>query len=408
VKLFVPLRMRFAAVFFLIVLSTRSGYAQNIAVANATVYTAPHAAARRHTTVLILNGKIGAIGSLVRVPAGTRMLPCKGCVVFAGFWNCHVHFAGDQWTGAAHLPASRLILQMQEMLTHSGFTTVVDTASDTENTIALRRRVDTGEVPGPRIYTAGLALYPPGGIPFYLADLPATLRAKLLQPSTPSAATQAVEHNVELGTDIVKLFTGSYVSSDHVVHMPIENAKAAVAAAQRHGLLVFSHPSDLEGVRVAIESGVDVLAHAPDTVSGVDDALLSEMVERRMAMIPTLKLFSGSNHIASIREIVARFHALGGVLMFGTDTGFLTDYSVAEEYRQLALAGLSFREVLAMLTTAPANRFRVLPQEGRIQLGANGDLTILGSDPADGKMEDFANVLYTIRAGKVIFDAGPR
>ena len=46
--------------------------------------------------------------------------------------------------------------------------------------------------------------------------------------------------------------------------------------------------------------------------------------------------------------------------MFGTDTGYLTDYSMDEEYRQLGLAGLSFRDVLAMLTTNPAQRFGVL------------------------------------------------
>jgi hypothetical protein len=60
-----------------------------------------------------------------------------------------------------------------------------------------------------------------------------------------------------------------------------------------------------------MESGVDVLAHAPSKVDGVDDALLKAMTERHMAMIPTLKLFSGSNHIERIREIVVRFHALG-------------------------------------------------------------------------------------------------
>jgi imidazolonepropionase-like amidohydrolase len=156
-------------------------------------------------------------------------------------------------------------------------------------------------------------------------------------------------------------------------------------------------------VRIAMESGVDVLAHAPDTVAGVDDTLLRQLVAHHMAMIPTLKLFSQESDIGRIREIVARFHALDGQLIFGTDTGFLTDYSVQEEYRQLALAGLSFRDVLAILTTAPAQRFGVLAHEGRIERGANGDLTILAADPSQGKMEDFGNVRYAICAGRVIF-----
>ncbi|HEY6374973.1 MAG TPA: amidohydrolase family protein, partial [Edaphobacter sp.] len=69
-------------------------------------------------------------------------------------------------------------------------------------------------------------------------------------------------------------------------------------------------------------------------------------------------------------------------LLFGTDTGFLTDYDMTEEYRQLYLAGLSYRDVLAMLTTAPAQHFHVSDHEGLIALGMSGDLTILSSDPA--------------------------
>ena len=147
------------------------------------------------------------------------------------------------------------------------------------------------------------------------------------------------------------------------------------------------------------------MAHAPSKVDGVDDALLKTMVDHRMAMIPTLKLFSGSNHIERIREIVVRFHVLGGALLFGTDTGFLTDYDVKEEYRQLGLAGLSFHDVLAMLTTAPAAKFKVSAHSGTIRTGNDGDLTILLANPAAGELQDFSRVAYTIRAGRVIFDA---
>jgi imidazolonepropionase-like amidohydrolase len=123
-----------------------------------------------------------------------------------------------------------------------------------------------------------------------------------------------------------------------------------------------------------------------------------------MAMIPTLKLFSGDSDVARIRTIVARFHQLGGKLMFGTDTGFLTDYDVKEEYRQLALAGLNYRDVLAMLTTAPAERFHVGDQKGRIAVGMMGDLTILSTDPATDPLA-FTCVRYAIRGGKVIASA---
>src|SRR5262249_50637974 len=157
--------------------------------------------------------------------------------------------------------------------------------------------------------------------------------------------------NQALGTDIVKLFTGSYVTTEKIVPMPLDVAKAAAQAGHRDHQLVFAHPSNLAGVRVAIESGVDVLAHVPDADSGIDATVLRQMLAHHMAMIPTLKLFSHDSSISRLRHIVAQYHTMGGRLMFGTDTGFLRDYSMDEEYRQLALTGLSFRDVLAMLTT---------------------------------------------------------
>ena len=295
-----------------------------------------------------------------------------------------------------------LTRDLQAMLTHSGFTTVVDLASDIRSTSALRRRIDSGEVLGPRIFTAGSGLYPPNGVPYYLSDLPPEVRASLPQPATAAEATAIVERNIATGADVLKLFTGSYVARGHIKPMPLDVARAAVAAAHAHHQLAFAHPSNLEGVRVAMDSGVDVLAHAPDTVDGVDHQLLARLVAHRMSMIPTLKLFSGESGIPRIRAIVLKLHQLGGPLVFGTDTGFVTDYDLTEEYRQLSLAGLSFPDVLAMLTTAPVKCFG-LKEEGRIAPGHRGDLTILAADPSSQGLTAFTQVRYTIRAGRVIF-----
>ena len=86
----------------------------------------------------------------------------------AGFQNSHVHFTDAKFAGAKDRPAAELAAAMTDMLNRYGFTTVVDTASDLANTVALRARVEGGEVAGPRILTAGGALYPKNGIPIYL------------------------------------------------------------------------------------------------------------------------------------------------------------------------------------------------------------------------------------------------
>ena len=368
------------------------GRAQDLAITGATVYSAPDAAARSGETVLIRHGVIAGIGKHSQVPKGVETISCQGCVVLAGFWNAHVHFMEPKWNDAANQPAEKLTRQMIEMVTHSGFATVVDTGSDGENTVALRRRVESGEVLGPRILTAGIPLFPAHALPYYLAELPAELKAKMAQPETPADAAKVVDTNRAAGYDIVKLFTGSIVGPDHIIPMQVAIARAAVTEAHSHGQLVFSHTTNLEGTKVAIDAGVDVLAHTPEITSGIDEAMLRRMIAQHMTIIPTLKLFSLDDNIADIRGLAYRYHQLGGRLVYGTDTGFLLDYDQSEEFRQLMQAGFGFRDVLAMLTTAPAELFHLSQREGKVLPGMRGDLTILSEDPASGHPEAFTKV----------------
>ena len=394
-----------ACVPVLLLVSAAVCVAQDLAIARASVYSWPEAPVRRDVTVVIRHGVIAEIEEHLRVPEGIQTISCQGCVVVAGFWNAHVHFMEPKWNDAGHQPAEKLTRQMSEMLNHSGFTTVVDTGSDGENTVALRRRVENGEVSGPRIFTAGIPLFPAHALPYYLADLPPNLKAKMGQPETAADARALVDKNRAAGADIVKLFTGSIVTPNRIIPMRVEIARAAVEEGHRHGQLVFSHSSNLEGTKVAVDAGVDVLAHTPEATEGIDAGMLRRMIAQHMAIIPTLKLFSQDHGIAKIRALDYQFHQLGGKLVYGTDTGFLTDYGQAEEFRQLMEAGFGFRDVLAMLTTAPAELFQLSEREGKVIPGMRGDLTILSEDPQSGRSEAFTKIRYTIRAGKVIWGA---
>lgn len=377
--------------------------ARSLAVVDVHIYPSAAGPQLARGSILIDGGKIVAVGERVRIPPDAEVIRCRGCTVTAGFWNSHVHFTEPKWDDAARQPASKLAAQLQSMLTRSGFTTIVDTGSVLANTIALRRRIESGEIPGPHIYTAGIPVYPPDGIPYYVKEsLPPAVLKQLVPPRNPMEAVKAANLNMQGGADIVKLFTGSWISRGKVLPMPEAIATAVVKHSHEHHRLVFTHPSNLAGIQVAIASGVDVLAHAPDDTRGVDDAVLRRAIANHMAMIPTLKLFSGSDEIAEIRRVVRRFHELGGDLMFGTDTGYLTDYDVGEEFRQLAKAGLGTLDILRMLTENPATKFGVEKQLGRIAPGMIADITILESDPAVD-VSAFSRVHYTIRAGRVIY-----
>jgi imidazolonepropionase-like amidohydrolase len=384
-------------------LAARTGSAQSLAITGAVAYPSGSAAPIHRATVLTKDGRIVAAGSQVQIPPGYEVIRCEGCAIVAGFWNSHVHFTEPKWDAADKQPAQKLSDQLQSMLTRSGFATVVDTGSLLANTLALRRRIDSDNVLGPRILTAGVPIYPPDGIPYYLKDsVPPELLRELTPPKDAREAVAAVESNLRQGADVIKLFTGSWISREKVLPMPEPIATAAVKAAHRSGRLVFSHFSNLAGTQVAIVSHVDVLAHAPEDTRGIDDILLKRAVAQGMTMIPTLKLFSGDDNIAEIRRVVRRFHELEGRLVFGTDAGYLTDYDVAEEFGQLTKAGFTWADILRMLTENPARLFKEQNSRGRIVPGMIADLTLLEADPVRDSSA-FSRVRYTIRNGRVVY-----
>ena len=159
---------------FLCLLATTAGIgatanAQTLALVGGKVYASPDATALDDAVVVTANGVIAAIGSRseVQLPSDARVIDCTGKTVVAGFWNSHVHFTQAEWNNAGSAPAAPMAEHMQAMLTRWGFTAVWDVGSDARNTMPLRRRVDSGEVPGPAIHLAG-SIFPRDGHPAYL------------------------------------------------------------------------------------------------------------------------------------------------------------------------------------------------------------------------------------------------
>jgi imidazolonepropionase-like amidohydrolase len=388
-----------------------------LALVGGRVQTVPGVAAIADGVVLVERGLITAVGARgqVAVPAGATVLDCTGATVSAGFWNAHVHFTQPVWSRAAAAPADRLAAGLRAMLTSYGVVRVLDTGSYPSDTLALRQRIESGEIPGPAILTAGGGFAPAGGSPFYLLPI------RLPELSRAEDAELMVPVMIAAGTDAVKLFTGSYAEPDRIVVMPVEIVRAAVEAAHRRGKPVVAHPSNSAGARAAIEGGVDILAHTfPSEMEGPwDRTLPGRMRERGMALTPTLKLWP--YELGKLRlppEIVQRvmtaaaaqvraFADLGGQLLFGTDVGYMTDYDPTDEYVLLERAGLGYAQILAALTTAPAERFGLAARTGRVAVGLEADIAVVEGDP-ERDIRALARVRYTLRAGRVIYERGRR
>ena len=375
---------------------------------HARIYTSPTDPPIDDGTLLIRDGLIAAVGANILIPSDATQIPCDHCIVTAGFWNVHVHFTEPKWSGAQFIPDARLDAQLADMFLSRGFTTVVDVGSNPSDTFDIRRRIELGQLSGPYIYTSGPALYPPHGIPFYIREsAPKWLQSLMPQPETPVEAQRIVRQNLHSGADVTKLFTGSWIQRGKVLPMPTDIAKAAVEATHLNGKIVFAHPSNLAGVQVAVDSGVDILAHAADDTRGVTPELLASAVKHNMAMSPTLKMFSTTvttdpHYLDPIYNEVRTFHSLGGTLLFGTDVGYMTDYTTEGEFEGLAKSGLDFKDVLAMLTANPAARLGQSDRKGTIVPGKLADLVILSADPADS-ITNFSRVQTVIRSGAVIW-----
>jgi imidazolonepropionase-like amidohydrolase len=378
-----------------------------LALVGAKIYPGPDAKPIANGVVIVENGKIAAVGdpASTKIPSGATVLECSGMVLTAGFQNSHVHMAAQEWDDAAHIPTPKVTRQLQDMLTRHGFTTVVDLGSVLPNTLALRNRIESGEVPGPRILTSGEPIFPENGIPAYLKNKPPDVLKLFWQPSTPEAMTSDVRSNIASGASVVKIMTSSWVGGSKVLPMRVDIATAAVEEAHRHNLLVFTHESDVPGLEVALQAHVDVLAHAVRNASGWSDSYLLRMKATNTALVPTLNLYAQLDWIADILHQVGEYSRMGGQILFGTDAGDQNGDDPTQEYVLMQRAGLSFPQILASLTTAPAERFRESGRRGRIAPGMDADLVVLAADPA-ADVQAFAKVRYTIRRGSVIYSAG--
>jgi len=171
--------------------------------------------------------------------------------------------------------------QLDTMFNRWGFTTVFDVSSLLDNTLALRARIESNELRGPRILTVG---DPFGRLNrLYVRDFLEENHIYIANTATPDQAMlwwrsrrQRREWN-----QIVCWFLSGGGSCSCPWPLPRRGEEA-----HRHSMPVFVHPQDVNGVNVAIDSGVDVLAHTvPQSPPWTPDFVL-RLKRANLALIP--------------------------------------------------------------------------------------------------------------------------
>ncbi|MEE9383412.1 MAG: amidohydrolase family protein [Nannocystaceae bacterium] len=386
----------------------RNATCYDLRIVHGTLHIAPHLAAIADATVVLSGGRIesiseGSTSGVATESQGPSLDPCvvdaEGRFVLAGFWNSHVHHTDPALNDDDQ--ASKIV---GEMFAHFGFTSVVDTGADPQLLASLGRQIESGQIAGPHIVAAGGSFVYQDGTPSYLP------RGLLPEITTPDQAPAEVARVLGLGAEGIKIFSGSFQSPTETIHLPLEVIAAIAASAHERGAFVVSHPTDQIGLELAVNGGVDVLAHTTPTSGEWEAELVQRMITNRVALIPTLKLWrwelEGAGvppaainaYVATAIAQLKRFHQAGGEVLFGTDVGYMRDFDTAEEFALMQRAGMGFDDILMALTTNPALRFGDSP--GTLIVGAPADLVILDGDPvADARA--FASVFVTIRGGKV-------
>ncbi len=357
--------------------------------------------------VMLSNGRIAAVGKMLRVPSNTEVIDGRGRTLIPGLIDGHVHV----FTGA------------QRDALRFGVTTMFDMYSIADAaTIAgwRQQRAAHGRVAEADTFTAGVGATPPGGHPIELfagqanMPLPPTLAAD-------ADANAFMAARVAGGSDYIKILQDDGARPGRRASLPAFSAArfaAVIQSAKATGKLVVVHVQQLADARVAVAGDVDVIEHAICDAP-LDPALVRSIVTKGIAQTATLGVYDGISGANDARTLAAdpvvapylsetqrgmltltwprprpadfstalantrMLARAGAVMIAGTDAPNPTTAFGPSLHLELALlvrAGLSPVQALAAATSAPAHVFKT-PDRGRIAKGMRADLVLVEGDP---------------------------
>ena len=369
--------------------------------------------------VVVTDGRIASVGAGAPNVSGGRTIDAGGKTVMPGFIDAHRHIIegnGDEWL------ANRAAAQMQEFL-EAGFTSVLS-AIDGPELLEARRRIEAGEMTGPRIFAAAfvplsaLPLGGGGGDPAR-TDPSRNNRPTEPAPAIPREATiRAVQNAADAGYDYIKTLMIRTPNGPEV-----ETLRLIVEEGAKHGLPVITHAVSILDTLAAIEAGPAVLVHTPHIGHLEEDPeAVKKIVDARIPMTSTLAVFLphfGDDNEPLFRDglpfpwdtvssggqgpINARILWEAGIVAYGygTDTQWPPKQSLVDELRALRLM-FSPQDVVTILTKHAAAAALKADELGTLEPGKLADIVIIDGDPLESSA-DLLNVVMTIKGGEVVY-----
>jgi imidazolonepropionase-like amidohydrolase len=288
---------------------------------------------------------------------------------------------------------------------------------------SLRRAVEQGLVPGPRIFTAGKSIATTGG---HADSSNGTNREFARDPgpdegvvNSVDEAWQAVRARYQEGADLIKITaTGGVLSQAASGENPQFRAaeiEAIVAAARDYGYKVAAHAHGAEGMKRAVLAGVDSIEHG----TFMTDEVMRLMKRQGTWYVPTIAagLFVGEKAQEpgyfsdlvrpkaaaigpQIQDTFARAYAAGVKIAFGTDTGVSPHGDNWKEFGFMIDAGMPAMEAIQSATRSAAELLGQFDRFGSIEPGKLADIVAVPGDPLLDPAE-FGRVHFVMKAGRV-------
>lgn len=232
-------------------------------------------------SVILIDGDtiaaVGTVGALA-VPDGYEVISTEGMDVLPGLWESHAHLTINghadyvHWESTyAHRFADEIMPASALQLLLAGVTTARDLGAPLEESISVKRRIESGEIPGPRLFVSG---------PYLQHEVEDWEKAYRWTVRGADDAREKVRRLAAAGVDVIKL-----IDQDK---MTLEEASAVVDEAHLHGLKVVAHSHRPNEIRRGLEIGVDNFEHtglttAPEYPDDVMRALKERTATGRIA-----------------------------------------------------------------------------------------------------------------------------